>query len=139
MQTAFTRPIFVHLTTSTDSLCLTKTLFVNGAKRWSGGRKENGSSWSAPVALLTKRWSSIPPPPVKPTSMRPACGAMNHRFPEDGIDQVRKKAAQRLGSDDDIIVKIVDDIKPARSGKYRPVISKVAEELYQNRDFDGSS
>jgi len=60
---------------------------------------------------------------------------VDHRFPKDGSDQVRKKAAQRLGGDDDIIVKIVDDIKPVRSGKYRPVISKVAEELYQKRNF----
>ena len=61
--------------------------------------------------------------------------AVDHHFPKDGIDQVRKKAAQRLGGDDKITVEIVDDIKPARSGKYRPVISKVAEELYKNRDF----
>jgi phenylacetate-CoA ligase len=57
------------------------------------------------------------------------------RFPSDGKEQVKNKAAQRLGGDDKINVKIVDDIKPAKSGKYRPVISKVAEELYQNRDF----
>jgi phenylacetate-coenzyme A ligase PaaK-like adenylate-forming protein len=60
---------------------------------------------------------------------------VDSRFPVDGSEQVRKKAAQRLGGDDEIIVEIVDDIKPARSGKYRPVISKVAEELYKNRDF----
>jgi len=61
--------------------------------------------------------------------------AVDSRFPADGIDQVKKKAAQRLGGDDKITVEIVDDIKPARSGKYRPVISKIAEELYKNRDF----
>ncbi len=60
---------------------------------------------------------------------------VDQRFPADGIDQVRKKAAQRLGGDDNIIVEIVDDIKPARSGKYRPVISKVAEDLYKKRNF----
>lgn len=61
--------------------------------------------------------------------------AVDARFPADGCEQVKKKAAQRLGGDDDIIVEIVDDIAPARSGKYRPVISKVAEKLYKNRDF----
>lgn len=61
--------------------------------------------------------------------------AVDERFPADGIEQVKKKAAQRLGGDDEIKVEIVDDIAPARSGKYRPVISKVAEELYKNRSF----
>lgn len=61
--------------------------------------------------------------------------AVDERFPADGIEQVKKKAAQRLGGDDEIQVEIVDDIAPARSGKYRPVISKVAEELYKNRSF----
>jgi phenylacetate-CoA ligase len=60
---------------------------------------------------------------------------VDSRFPSDGKEQVKTKAAQRLGGDDKINVYIVDDIKPAKSGKYRPVISKVAEELYQNRDF----
>lgn len=63
--------------------------------------------------------------------------AVDERFPVDGVEQVKKKAAQRLGGDDDILVEIVDDIAPARSGKYRPVISKVAEELYKNRSFLG--
>lgn len=61
--------------------------------------------------------------------------AVDDRFPADGIEQVKKKAAQRLGGDDEIKVEIVDDIAPARSGKYRPVISKVAEELYGKREF----
>lgn len=61
--------------------------------------------------------------------------AVDDRFPDDGIEQVKHKAAQRLGGDDLIRVEIVDDIKPARSGKYRPVISKVAEELYGKRQF----
>jgi phenylacetate-CoA ligase len=60
---------------------------------------------------------------------------VDSRFPIDGSEQVRAKAAQRLGGDDKINVEIVDDIKPARSGKYRPVISKVAEELYKKREF----
>jgi phenylacetate-CoA ligase len=60
---------------------------------------------------------------------------VNDQFPADGIEQVKAKAAQRLGGDDRIDVELVDDIKPARSGKYRPVISKVAEELYRKRQF----
>ncbi|MDY0270735.1 phenylacetate--CoA ligase family protein [Trichloromonas sp.] len=61
--------------------------------------------------------------------------AVDERFPADGIELVKKKAAQRLGGDDEIHVEIVADIAPARSGKYRPVISKVAEELYKKRSF----
>jgi phenylacetate-CoA ligase len=61
--------------------------------------------------------------------------AVDNRFPADGIKQVKNKAAQRLGGDDEIQVEIVEDIAPARSGKYRPVISKVAEELYGKREF----
>ncbi len=61
--------------------------------------------------------------------------AINNQFPEDGIEQIKKSAAQRLGGDDIINVEIVDDIQPARSGKYRPVISKVAEKLYQEKHF----
>jgi len=60
---------------------------------------------------------------------------VDDRFPKDGIDQVREKVTQRLQSDDKIQVEIVDDIAPARSGKYRPVISKVAEELYRTKNF----
>ncbi|WP_305043250.1 phenylacetate--CoA ligase family protein [Geoalkalibacter sp.] len=60
---------------------------------------------------------------------------VDERFPADGGEQVRKKVAQRLGGDDEIRVEIVDDIAPAPSGKYRPVISKVAEELYRQRSF----
>lgn len=58
---------------------------------------------------------------------------VDERFPENGIDQVVEKVKQRLASDDTIRVEIVEDIKPAPSGKYRPVISKVAEEMYRNR------
>ncbi len=64
---------------------------------------------------------------------------IDERFPTNGAEQVKVQAAKRLGGDDVILVDIVADIKPARSGKYRPVISKVAEELYQNREFDVSS
>ncbi len=61
--------------------------------------------------------------------------AVDNRFPEDGIEQVKTQVQNRLKSDDKIIIAIVDDIKPAPSGKYRPVISKVAEELFRNRSF----
>jgi phenylacetate-CoA ligase len=60
---------------------------------------------------------------------------VDERFPADGVEQIKHKASQRLGGDDRIEVEIVDDIKPAPSGKYRPVMSKVAEELYNKRDF----
>lgn len=61
--------------------------------------------------------------------------AVDTRFPKDGKDQVRELARIRLNSDDKILVEIVDDIKPAPSGKYRPVISKVAEQFYKERSF----
>lgn len=60
---------------------------------------------------------------------------VDEQFPTDGIDQVRAKASQRLGGDDIVHVEIVDDIQPAKSGKYRPVISKVAEELFGQGSF----
>jgi phenylacetate-CoA ligase len=60
---------------------------------------------------------------------------IDERFPADGVEQVKNKASQRLGGDDLIEVEIVDDIRPAPSGKYRPVISKVAEDLYKRRSF----
>ncbi len=60
---------------------------------------------------------------------------VDERFPPDGIEQIKLQASKRLGGDDRIEVEIVEDIKPAPSGKYRPVISKVAEELYSKRDF----
>lgn len=61
---------------------------------------------------------------------------VNDQFPPDGLNQVKEKAAQRLGGDDHIDVELVEEIKPAKSGKYRPVISKVAEALYQDRNFE---
>jgi phenylacetate-CoA ligase len=47
-------------------------------------------------------------------------------FPTDGVEQVRRKVRARLGGEDPIEVHTVDDIEPARSGKYRPVIGKKA-------------
>ncbi len=64
--------------------------------------------------------------------------AVDQNFPQDGMEQVKDQAAKRLASDDDIIVEIVDDIEPALSGKYRPVISKVAEERCKEMSFSCS-
>jgi phenylacetate-CoA ligase len=50
-------------------------------------------------------------------------------FPADGAEQVRKAVTARLGSDDTIVVEVVKDIPPSPSGKYRPVVGKVAEEM----------
>ena len=60
---------------------------------------------------------------------------VDDNFPQDGHNQVRQQVAKRLGSDDEIQIEIVDDIQPAASGKYRPVVSKVAEELYDMKKF----
>ncbi len=60
----------------------------------------------------------------------------DEQFPPDGAEQVAAKVRARLGSDDRIVVERVDDIKPAPSGKYRPVVSKVAEELRRSERFD---
>jgi len=54
--------------------------------------------------------------------------ATDANFPPDGTEQVVQKARQRLQSDDHVTVELVDDIEPAPSGKYRPVVSKVAED-----------
>lgn len=54
-------------------------------------------------------------------------------FPADGREQVARQARARLRSDDEVTVQVVDDIRPAPSGKYRPVVSKVAEELLREK------
>jgi len=61
--------------------------------------------------------------------------ATDGNFPSDGPEQVKAKVRARLASEDEIEVELVDDIQPAGSGKYRPVISKVAEQLRQAGDF----
>ena len=53
-------------------------------------------------------------------------------FPADGIEQVTAAARARLGSTDEIVVELVDDIAPAASGKYRPVVSKVYEQMVKS-------
>ena len=55
--------------------------------------------------------------------------ATDEHFPADGVQRVAEKVRARLASDDAIRVELVDDIRPAPSGKYRPVVGKVAEEL----------
>ena len=60
---------------------------------------------------------------------------VDSQFPEDGVEQVKKQVQKRLRSNDKIIVEILEDIAPAPSGKYRPVISTVAEQLYKERSF----
>jgi phenylacetate-CoA ligase len=54
-------------------------------------------------------------------------------FPADGCERVRLAVEARLAGDDRITVKIVEDIPPAPSGKYRPVIGKVAETMMRDR------
>ena len=50
-------------------------------------------------------------------------------FPPNGCERVKAAVQARLASDDEISVQVVDDIAPAPSGKYRPVIGNLAEEL----------
>ena len=53
-------------------------------------------------------------------------------FPADGIEQTIAATRARLGSTDEIVVELVDDIAPAASGKYRPVVSKVYEQMVKS-------
>ncbi len=55
--------------------------------------------------------------------------ATDGNFSPDGLQQVRQAVQARLNSDDEVLVEVVDDIQPAPSGKYRPVIGKLAERL----------
>jgi len=55
--------------------------------------------------------------------------ATDGNFPPDGEEQIRQQVLARLRSQDEVVVRKVQDIRPAPSGKYRPVIGKVAEEL----------
>lgn len=50
-------------------------------------------------------------------------------FPADGAAQMKDAVQKRLGGQDNIVIEPVNEINPLPSGKYRPVISKVAEEL----------
>ncbi len=55
----------------------------------------------------------------------------DENFAPDGREQVAAGVRARLASGDKITVEVVDDIAPAPSGKYRPVVSKVAQERRQ--------
>lgn len=55
--------------------------------------------------------------------------AAGREFPSDGVERIRRSVAQRLKSQDKIVVELVDEIPPAPSGKQRLVISKVAEQM----------
>ncbi len=55
--------------------------------------------------------------------------ATDENFPPDGVEQITMAARARLDSTDSIIVELVDDIQPSPSGKYRPVVSKVYDEM----------
>ncbi|MHC4401504.1 MAG: phenylacetate--CoA ligase family protein [Planctomycetota bacterium] len=59
--------------------------------------------------------------------------ATDASFPADGARQVQSAVEKRLASDDKIVVEIVDDVQPAPSGKYRPVVGKLAERLLQEQ------
>lgn len=50
-------------------------------------------------------------------------------FPPNGCQRVKAAIQARLASDDEITVQVVEDIAPAPSGKYRPVLGNLAEEL----------
>jgi phenylacetate-CoA ligase len=60
-------------------------------------------------------------------------------FPSDGIEQVRRQVHARLQSDDHVAVQVVEDIPPAPSGKYRPVVSKVAEQRLNEARSGGNA
>lgn len=53
--------------------------------------------------------------------------ATDEEFPPDGTERVAGQVRKRLQSDDRVTVEVVKDIQPAKSGKYRPVVSRVAE------------
>lgn len=56
-------------------------------------------------------------------------------FPADGEEKIKQAVRARLGSTDEIVVELVDDIQPSPSGKYRPVVSRVTEEMIRADNF----
>ncbi len=52
---------------------------------------------------------------------------VDDEFTDTGPAEVVRQAKQRLGEDTQIDVELVDDIEPAPSGKYRPVINTIGE------------
>ena len=65
--------------------------------------------------------------------------AVDDQFAQDGVEQITKLSRTRLRSRDQVTVEVVDDIQPGNSGKYRPVISRVAEEVLNKPQQCGSS
>jgi phenylacetate-CoA ligase len=61
----------------------------------------------------------------------------DEHFPPDGCERVRAAVRARLGGDDEVRVALVEDIAPAPSGKYRPVVGKAAEALAAGGRFEG--
>ena len=53
--------------------------------------------------------------------------AVDENFPANGCQQAADQARERLRSDDRVTAEVVDDIRSAPSGKYRPVVSELAE------------
>ena len=62
--------------------------------------------------------------------------AVDENFPPDGAEQIRRQALARLKSDDEVKVSVVDDIAPAPSGKYRPVVGTLGERLRRQNGND---
>jgi phenylacetate-CoA ligase len=62
--------------------------------------------------------------------------ATDDRFPADGAQRVAEAARARLGGNNKVEVKIVADISPAASGKYRPVVSTVGDQLRRQGRFE---
>jgi phenylacetate-CoA ligase len=65
--------------------------------------------------------------------------ATDGNFPSDGRQQVRQAVRARLQSEDEITVELVDGIPPTSSGKFRPVIGSLAEQLRRGGCLAGSS
>jgi len=54
---------------------------------------------------------------------------VDEHFPADGTERVHSAVRARLQSDDEVAVRVVPDIAPAPSGKYRPVVGVLAQRL----------
>lgn len=65
--------------------------------------------------------------------------AVDGQFPSDGVSKVEHLVRSRLRSSDMVNVQVVPDIRPAPSGKYRPVISKVAEQRLKEAHLPAGS
>jgi phenylacetate-CoA ligase len=65
--------------------------------------------------------------------------ATDEHFPSDGRERVAQQTRNRLQSDDEVTVEVVDEIQPAPSGKYRPVVSRVAEQELKSANRSAQS